>query len=201
MAEFDDILYIPDEATFRDLYSGGAGLHVRAAKKRTDTGRLVAAPGVLEFQGSKGTVRLTGIKGLSMTSGMANVVKVEHGEGAAISVAFFGHKGTFGAKKRNQEVLAAMQGEGIQPAQLAPDEAAALHEHRAAEHAAGSRRSKVRIILGAILVAGGLIATIVTYTIASSKPSGGTYILAWGPIIFGLVLLIQGIGERRGLKR
>jgi hypothetical protein len=46
------------------------------------------------------------------------------------------------------------------------------------------------ILKGALWLGGGLALTIVTY---SSAQGGGTYVLAWGPMIYGLITLVRGL--------
>jgi hypothetical protein len=47
------------------------------------------------------------------------------------------------------------------------------------------------MVTGAGLVALGVVITVVTYNFASS--GGGTYIMMWGPIVFGGFILLRGI--------
>jgi len=49
------------------------------------------------------------------------------------------------------------------------------------------------ITLGLILVVVGIIVTAATYDSASR--SGGTYIIAWGPMVFGAIRLIKGLAS------
>ena len=46
--------------------------------------------------------------------------------------------------------------------------------------------------IGALFCIGGIIATVVTYSIASES-GGGTYIIAWGPAIFGGIQFFRGL--------
>lgn len=57
------------------------------------------------------------------------------------------------------------------------------------------RRSQAsgQIAFGAILVAVGIIVTIVTY--GSASQGGGTYIIAYGPIIFGVIRMVRGLAS------
>ena len=55
-----------------------------------------------------------------------------------------------------------------------------------------SARSK-NITVGLIMLVIGIIITAVTYDSASSSPSGGTYIVAWGPLVFGAIRLFKGL--------
>jgi len=199
VTEFDNIAYIPDEATYHDRYGNNAARATRA-NIAIDRGRLILRGDSLEFQGKRGTVVLSGIRALSMTRGLANVVKVEYGDANGISVGFFTHDKRLGAKKLNQELLAAMQGQGVER-ELSPQEAEQLQSHRQRETETGAKRARTRMVVGSLLLAAGAIATVVTYAIASGNSSGGTYILAYGPILVGLLLLIQGIAEWRGLKK
>lgn len=62
-----------------------------------------------------------------------------------------------------------------------------------------ARRHSIRtVVVGALLVASGLLLTAATYAIASGDPQGGHYVVAFGPVIFGVVLLTRGL---RGLHR
>lgn len=63
----------------------------------------------------------------------------------------------------------------------------------AAEHKVGRKR----MLIGAIVFAVGLIVTIATYNNASDE--GGTYVVWWGPMLFGLLIFAQGLFE--ALKR
>lgn len=54
------------------------------------------------------------------------------------------------------------------------------------------------LVVGAVLATFGLIVSVATYAAASSNPNGGSYYVAFGPIIFGIVLIVRGA---RGLER
>lgn len=49
---------------------------------------------------------------------------------------------------------------------------------------------------GALWCFGGILVTVVSYASAASSPFGGTYIVAWGAIIFGAVRFFQGLSGR-----
>ena len=51
-------------------------------------------------------------------------------------------------------------------------------------------RAKKDVLYGALWCVGGIVVTAVTY---SSASGGGTYVVAWGAIIFGAVQLIKGV--------
>jgi len=57
-----------------------------------------------------------------------------------------------------------------------------------------SARSR-NIMVGLILLVVGIIVTAVTYDSASSSPSGGTYIVAWGPMVYGAIRLFKGLAS------
>jgi len=63
----------------------------------------------------------------------------------------------------------------------------------AIELAAAERRSRKQkdIVLGAILLGVGLLITVATYNSASQ--SGGTYFIAYGPMIVGVIRLFKGL--------
>ena len=49
-----------------------------------------------------------------------------------------------------------------------------------------------QIVIGAVIFVIGLIITIATYSAASSSPTGGTYFVAYGPMIIGVISMIRG---------
>jgi hypothetical protein len=46
---------------------------------------------------------------------------------------------------------------------------------------------------GALWAIGGTIVTVVTYEAASSSSSGGSYVIAWGAILFGVIDFFRGL--------
>jgi hypothetical protein len=46
------------------------------------------------------------------------------------------------------------------------------------------------VVFGALWLLGGLILTIVTYNAAAG---GGAYIVAWGPVIYGVYQVVRGL--------
>jgi hypothetical protein len=57
-----------------------------------------------------------------------------------------------------------------------------------AERRAAKQRN---VTIGALLMGLGLVITVATYSSASQ--SGGTYVIAYGPIIFGAIRLFRGL--------
>jgi Protein of unknown function (DUF2510) len=55
------------------------------------------------------------------------------------------------------------------------------------------KRARNQIMYGAIIFAIGLVITVVTYSMASSSPSGGTYIISWGPMLVGVIRVATGL--------
>jgi hypothetical protein len=49
------------------------------------------------------------------------------------------------------------------------------------------------MLSGALWCIGGIFVTVITYLSAASSPTGGTYFVAWGAIIFGAVRFFQGL--------
>jgi predicted phage tail protein len=49
-----------------------------------------------------------------------------------------------------------------------------------------------QIVIGAVIFVIGLIITIATYSAASSSTTGGTYFVAYGPMIIGVISMIRG---------
>jgi hypothetical protein len=57
----------------------------------------------------------------------------------------------------------------------------------------GRRRGTRQIVTGAVLFLIGLVITIATYSHASSSGTGGTYFVAWGPMVIGLIAVVRGV--------
>jgi len=55
------------------------------------------------------------------------------------------------------------------------------------------RRGMRQVITGSVLFAVGLLITIVTLGHAESSAGGGTYFVAWGPIIVGIIAVVRGL--------
>ncbi len=53
------------------------------------------------------------------------------------------------------------------------------------------------MLIGAGFCIVGLIITIATYAAAASSRSGGTYVVAWGAIIFGALQFFRGLARMR----
>jgi len=55
------------------------------------------------------------------------------------------------------------------------------------------KRGITQIAIGGVVFVIGLIITIATYSAASSSTSGGTYFVAYGPMIFGVLYMVRGV--------
>lgn len=49
------------------------------------------------------------------------------------------------------------------------------------------------MLYGVLWAAGGTIVTVATYEAAASNPGGGTYVIAWGAILFGIIDFFRGL--------
>jgi len=67
-----------------------------------------------------------------------------------------------------------------------------------AEHLQAERRSQGtnQIVFGAVLLIIGVLITAATY--GSASQSGGTYIVAYGPMIVGVIKIVRGLGMLGG---
>jgi hypothetical protein len=66
------------------------------------------------------------------------------------------------------------------------------------ERANAARRAHSNRMLatGVVFFLIGLVITLVTYSSASSGRGGGTYIVAWGPMVFGVIRIFRGLASR-----
>ena len=54
------------------------------------------------------------------------------------------------------------------------------------------KRAMKQVAIGAVIFIVGLVITVATYSNASSS-GGGTYFVAWGPMILGIIWVIRGL--------
>jgi hypothetical protein len=54
--------------------------------------------------------------------------------------------------------------------------------------------------LGAIICIIGLVVTIGSYAAASGSSGGGSYVIAWGAIVFGAIRFFKGLSESGGAR-
>jgi hypothetical protein len=52
-----------------------------------------------------------------------------------------------------------------------------------------------QMIFGLLWLLGGVAITVFTYNAATSSPGGGRYVLAYGPIIYGAITFLRGLGD------
>jgi hypothetical protein len=64
-------------------------------------------------------------------------------------------------------------------------------------HQAKRKVAQKDMLIGAGFCIVGLIITIATYTTAASSRGGGTYVIAWGAIIFGALQFFRGLARMR----
>src|SRR5215469_6771904 len=55
------------------------------------------------------------------------------------------------------------------------------------------KRGMRQVIIGASIFAVGLVITITTYSHAATSSTGGTYFVAYGPMILGAITIVRGI--------
>lgn len=80
--------------------------------------------------------------------------------------------------------------EGIRP--IAGDPYRGVGARALAEQSRPKPRAKNDTAVGLAFLIGGVLLTAVTYASASSSSSGGRYIVAWGPMLYGAIRLIRG---------
>lgn len=94
-------------------------------------------------------------------------------------------------QQRNAEGMVPTHQDGPLP-QWPADADAVTRRLIEAERSAAKTRD---LTVGGVLIALGLIITLVTYESAASSAGGGTYIIAYGPMIYGAVRLFRGLAS------
>ena len=62
-------------------------------------------------------------------------------------------------------------------------------------NSAQNERAQKDMLYGALWCIGGIVVTALTYSAASEQ--GGTYVIAWGAILFGAIQFLRGAAARR----
>jgi hypothetical protein len=167
---------------------------------RGPVGVLIARGDSLEFQSKKGMLLMPTIRGVNFSNSAMSGVRltIEYGgDGTPIQSANFADfsKGKFsrrGVKTATQE-LAQKLNQALNIREMSGQDRAVLDQ-------AKRKRGAWQMAIGALLAVAGTIITIATYSDASSDSEGGTYIVAWGPIVFGIILFIQGVVQNRSSR-
>jgi len=63
-----------------------------------------------------------------------------------------------------------------------------------AEEAEARRVANRSILVGLAWLVLGIVVTVATYSSASQQ--GGTYLVAWGPVVYGLIQIVRGLASR-----
>ena len=79
-------------------------------------------------------------------------------------------------------------GTALSPSQSGPQ----ASQHTLPENPARTAREK-KMLHGAFWCIGGILVTAITYMAAASGSGGGSYIVAWGAIIFGALQFFRGL--------
>ncbi|HYU57977.1 MAG TPA: hypothetical protein VEO00_08005 [Actinomycetota bacterium] len=189
MATIENVLYLPDPQSFADMQSGDM-VRTRRARKAMDRGSISTEGGALRFQGAKGTVELSPVRGVTHD----RWAKVEYGTGADIRTGYFSVPSKIAGKKNRLLVQSLQQALGLTEA--APGQDVELDRHRSQVRAATARRSLIQMWIGGAVAVIGILVTVITLSAASGS-SGGRYIVAWGAILFGGLAFVQGLVEWR----
>ena len=61
----------------------------------------------------------------------------------------------------------------------------------------GQSGARSQMMVGLCWCIGGIIVTVISYTTAAGGPGGGSYIVAWGAILFGGIRFLKGLAGSR----
>lgn len=158
-----------------------------------DRGTLTMRDDGLHFDGKKLTATFDNVRGASLERGYA---RITHGSDTGLTVSYLSRQ-VAGlprrVKEENQRLVEALQ-ERYGSSTLSAEEETALRRMDEATRKAKARRGVRSMWIGAAVAAGGLILTIATY--ANADP-GGSYLIAWGPVVAGVFMIIGGFVDSR----
>lgn len=179
-------------------------------------GTLTASPGRLEFESPQTRVSMPDVREIAFEYERVQAgamqrtprVRVTHGTGDALTTTYVS-KMTIGlprkAKEANEALAVALQRAcGTTP--LAATDLARVAQSTSAAKAkdfdAQIRVGRIRMWVSAVVITIGVLVTVISYSAASA---GGSYIVAWGAMVFGALFFVAGaidyFGGRRGKER
>jgi hypothetical protein len=82
--------------------------------------------------------------------------------------------------------------DGTQTQKVTSNAAAAFATPKANVSLAIRKRAMRQIVAGFTVLVVGAVVTAVTYHLASNNPSGGTYLVLWGPMAIGALTVFRG---------
>lgn len=97
----------------------------------------------------------------------------------------------YNQKKSIEETKAALIENGLRAEDADVVIANLQNQYKQEKREAGNKN----MLYGALWCVGGLLVTILTYSAASD---GGTYVIAWGAVIFGAIQFFKGLFQRLG---
>lgn len=97
----------------------------------------------------------------------------------------------YNQKKSIEETKAALIENGLRAEDVDVVIANLQNQYKQEKREAGNKN----MLYGALWCVGGLLVTILTYSAASD---GGTYVVAWGAVIFGAIQFFKGLFQRLG---
>ena len=92
-----------------------------------------------------------------------------------------------------QEVQSLLMRQGMDHETAGSIVAELLHERLDATRAAGRKN----MLFGTLWFIGGTVVTIGTFAMAV-RAGGGTYLIAWGAVVFGAIQFFRGLNQARG---
>lgn len=179
-------------------------------------GTLTAHPGRLEFQSDQVRVSMPDVREIAFEYERVQAgamqrtprVRVTHGTGDALTTTYVS-KMAIGlprkAKEANEALALALQSACGTTPLVAADLARAAQSTSAAkakDFDAQIRVGRIRMWISAVVITIGVLVTVISYSAASA---GGSYVVAWGAMVFGALFFIAGaidfFGGRRGKQR
>jgi hypothetical protein len=156
-------------------------------------GVLLATDDSLEFQGAGGELPMPKVREVRYAGDAwaGRYVLVQYGETPVMEAKFRDmSRGGIHSKVTTRELAAKLQS----VLSMTPLSAEQHAEIEQVQQSVTKIQGRKHMLWGAGLAIIGFIVTMVTYSNASDS-SGGTYLIWWGPMLFGVILFIQGLVE------
>lgn len=166
---------------------------------QADIGTVTIENNSARFDGKK-TLLLSNIISVERVKSRAfahDLVQVDYAEGETISTVYFAVAYRRGGGQTIEELFGALSAVGgSSPSVAVAPEVIETHRQKtSADRAQSNRRASLTMAIGAVVFLVGIVVTVGTYLVAAS--TGGVYIIAYGAVFGGLVMILSGFAMKQ----
>jgi hypothetical protein len=166
---------------------------------QADIGTVTIEDNSARFNGKK-TLLLSNIISVERVKSRAfahDLVQVNYAEDQTILTVYFAVAYRRGGGQTIEELFGALSTlcGSSPPVAMAPEVIETHREKTLADRAQSNRRASMTMLIGVVVFLVGIVVTVGTYVVAAA--SGGVYIIAYGAVFGGLVMILSGFAMKQ----